>query len=388
MAESYEQKQFVEVNQDILDAVQNYSKGGFPGFKAYNYLRGKGFGDFSPQQINELIKNPEFVTSRGIGKAFSYQDLALEALQGDPNFNPEDTSLVSTFAKDLEKRGLKNTDREKISTLATQKSVGGQIDKAVNPGKYLNEEQRAANTAKASQLLASTYGEVFPDYAVDQNEADYIADLLAQGYKPYEIQQELRVGGRYMEGKAAKDREMINQELLKSEDEVFAKATPQIIGSYMRAGRLGSSGLNSALANARAELASQRQGALTGIAREDVVGARNTAFQNYLRQSEPGYQQRFNLQNAGNYANFQQPYNNLNRQYQLNDQATARRYEVEDYNTQRNDFLRYIKSQRGGGGLNVLSGAISGARAGASLGPWGALGGAALGAFSGSQGGY
>lgn len=126
----------------------------------------------------------------------------------------------------------------------------------------------------------------------------------------------------------------------------------------MRAGRLGSSGLNSALAKARAELASQRQGALTGFAREDIVGARNQAFQNYLRQSEPGQQQRFAVNDASNFSRFQFPYQQLGRQYQLSDEARQRGYAMEDYNRQQSDFNRYLSSYQKQGQQNALYGLL------------------------------
>lgn len=318
------------------------------------FISGAGLGGMSVDKYLRKSDDSSFVEKYGLGSAKSYKDFAIEALQSDPNFDPSDETLVNEIASDLMERGFKDNRRgqEKIQEYVTSKSIQDRIDRELNPQNYLEEGQGAANLETANRLIQQTLGTEDPDLA------DFLAQRIAEGESAFELSQFLQTTPQYMEKKAAQDRESINQELLSSEEEVFRRAQPQIISSYMRAGRLNSSGLDSAISNARAELANQRQGLLTGYAREDVVGARNAAFQNYLRQSEPGYQQKFNLQNAQNYQSFQQPYNQLQRTYALNDQARAREYALSDYDRQQSDFNRYLSDYRSQGRENALYGLL------------------------------
>lgn len=405
-------KKFVELDSQTLprlaDALHNSGKGGnnyqfanvkfsdiaggkvgaYPNAKsAAEYFTSIGLGDYTPGQVNQNLNNAEFISQFApLGKSYSYLDLARESLQGDPNFDPGDEDAVLSSARDIQKRGFTNQDREKISTLSTTQSVQRQIDKQINPGKYLSEDQKAANTATA-QRLAQQYGQDDPDTV------DFIGKLLASGDSPFEVSQFLQTTPQFQERKAAQEservktesaaaREALNQELLKSQQEVFARAQPSIISSYMKAGRLNSSGLQNALAQAQTDLERERQGFLAnagyndairaqGYQREDFVKNNAQAFNQYLRQSEPGYQQRFNVQDAANFANFQQPYNQLARQYQLSDETRQRQYQMEDYNRQQSDFNRYLdqyKKQGRDNALYGLAGTVLGAGARAGFG--------------------
>lgn len=383
---SYQENKFFEWNpgeKEKLDAgiasLQKKSNAfGGPGYK----FNTDGFGNVS---LNELIalrdRTPEQIEASGQGRRLSYEDLALEALQGDPNFDPEDTSFVSSFAQDLEKRGLKNSDRDKISSLATNQSIKNQIDRAVNPGKYLDEGKKADNQANA-QRLSEQFGQNDPDTV------DFITRLLDSGDSPFEVSEFLQTTPQFQERKAAKEnervktesaaaRESLNQELLKSQQEVFQRAQPSIISSYMKAGRLNSSGLENALTQAQADLERERQGFLAnagyndairaqGYGREDFVRNNAQAFNSYLRQNEPAYQQKFAVNQAQNFANFQQPYNNLARQYQLSDETRQRGYQLEDYNSQKSDFNRYLDQYRSQGRENAMYGLL-GSVAGAGM---------------------
>lgn len=368
---------------------------------AIDDLLNRGLGSMTLNQIKAREKDVAFVEKYKLGKAYSYEDLALEALQSDPNFDPSDPSMVTTFAQDLEKRGLNNKKREDIKTLATQKSVANQIDKAVNPGKYLSEDKKTANTATADRLLKQTFGDDFSDPDLQQ----FLSDRLAEGESAFEVAQFLKTTPDFQKRQAEVEnqrvqtesqaaRQSLDAELLKSEEETFSRATPSIIASYMKAGRLDSSGLQNALSRARGDLARERQGFLAnagyqdsiraqGYQRENFVGNQAQAFNQYLRQNEPAYQQRFALQGVSNNLNYQQPFNNLARTYALNDQNRMRQFEIEDYNRQQNDFYRYLNSQRGSGAQGALRGAMTGAQAGSAGGPWAALAGGVVGAGAG-----
>jgi len=296
----------------------------------------------------------------------------------DPSQYNKDNSYQSDFSPQLNTGDLALAI-ENVGRTRYENQVQDQIDKYTNPDV----------TDTSRQDVTSVFQDLF-GRAPTQRELDHYSQDIARGVEgggidPLGLEEYLKTTSEYQTAQAAKDREAINQELLANEEDVFRKAQPQIIGSYMRAGRLNSSGLDSALSKARAELASERQNMLTGYAREDVVGARNTAFQNYLRNSDPAYQQRFAIQGAGNYANFQQPYQDLARQYSLADQARARQYEVADYDRMQSDFMRYLDSTRGSRGGGALLGALSGAGALSRFGPWGALAGGALGAYAGYE---
>ena len=324
-------------------------------------LSGIGLGGMSVSQFNQSLGDVNFVQQYGLGKTFSYSDLAAEALSTDPNFDPNDDGAISSFAQDLEKRKLDNTKREDIRTLATTQSTQRQIDKAVNPGKYLTSEQTTANQATA-QRLAQQFGQDDPDLV------QFLSDRIAEGESAFELSQFLQTTPQYLkkqsddenarvQTESAAARQALDAELLKSEEETFTRATPKILSAYMKAGRLDSSGLQSTLAQTRADLAKERQGFLAnaaysdsiraaGYKREDFVGANSQAFSQYLRQNEPAYQQRLNLQDVSNNLNYQQPFNNLERYYNLNDQSRARQYEIEDYDRQQSDFNRYLSDSR------------------------------------------
>jgi hypothetical protein len=401
-APSYQDKKYIELNdpgmfdylasqvpddkrgltlQQIAQNGKIYGVGG-DAVNIAKSLANKGLGDLQAGDVISGKNSPGFIEQYGLGKAYSLADYVKRYSSSNPNFDPNDQTAINSIAQQIQARGIDPLkDKEGLQTFITNASINSSIDKAQNPGKYLSPDQTAQNQQTAQQLVGQIYG---PDSAQDPHLVDFISQQLAQGVHPYELSQFLQTTPQYLEAKAAKDREALNQELLGSEDQVFKQFTPQIISSYLKAGRVNSSGLDSAITNARAQLAQQRQGVLTGYAREDAVNARNSAFQNYIRQSDPTYQQRYAVQNASNYANFQQPYNALSRQYSLNDEARQRQYQIDDYNRMQSDFLRYM-SQGGNGTQGAFRGALSGAGAGASFGPWGALLGAGLGALGGYE---
>jgi len=385
---SYDQKKFIEyiVQPGSFNGIRSggitlgdvYKAGSLIGANNEQrnlaaQLSAKGLGGMTVNDFNNSIRDINFVQQYGLGNTFSYTDLAKEALQSNPNFDPNDSQAISSFAQDLEKRGLDNTKREDIRTLATTQSTQRQVDKAVNPGKYLAPDQIAKNQQTA-QRLAQQFGQDDPDLV------SFLSDRIAEGESAFELSQFLQTTPQYLkkqsetensrvQEESAAARQALDAELLKSEEETFSRATPGIISSYMRAGRLDSSGLQNALAKARGDLAKERQGFLAnaayndsirsqGYKREDFVGANSQAFNQYLRQNEPSYQQRFNLQGVSNNLNYQQPFNNLNRYYNLNDQARQRQYELEDYDRQQSDFNRYLSESRKGQRESALYGLL------------------------------
>jgi len=259
-----------------------------------------------------------------------------------------------------------------------------QFNQQKNPA--VNDQAR--NTV--SQIFQSTLGRT-----PTSNELDHFSKEFSSGeVSGYDLEQFLAQTPEYLKAQSEKENQRVQQEsaaarqsldaeLLKSEEETFKRALPQIMSQYMRAGRIGSSGVDAMLAKERARLAQERQGFLAnaaygdsiraqGYRREDFVGANAQAFNQYLRQSEPAYQSRMAGVQAQNALTYQTPYNILGRQR-----------EVDDYNRQRNDYMAYLNSQKSSPLQGALRGALSGAGAGASFGPYGALAGIGLGAFGG-----
>lgn len=285
------------------------------------------------------------------------------------------------IANDLLKQGI--TDKadivQALETTTSQKTydkIQEQIDQATNPTKYQTPEQTGANKETAQRLVKQTYGEEYNDPDLEE----FISSRMAEGESAFELSQFLKTTPEYMKREAdvenkrvtqesAAAREALNTELLKSEEEAFARAQPSIISQYMKAGRLNSSGLNNALAQARGDLARERQGYIAqqgfaqqaqqaGYSRENFVNQQAGAFNQYLRQNEPSYQQRFNLQNASNFNRFQVPYQQLGRQQSLNDRTRERQYEIEDYYKQQADYNKAQSEARKFGRQNALYGLL------------------------------
>lgn len=354
-------------------------KGAVNGESAEQYLR-RGIFQEAQIEIDNLLKGG--AVGLGLDLPDADRRAILERfiplLKTDADYGKSRDEIVKKYS-DLAQQAIGLKFQEKVSQ---------DIDKQLNPAKYLDQAKKDENISTARRLLQQNYGEETNDPDLEQ----FLADRLAEGESAFEVSQFLQTTPQYMKKQADIEnqrvqtestaaREALNQELLRSQQQVFERAQPSIISSFMRAGRLGSSGLNSALAKAQADLEKERQSFIgnaayndairaQGYRREDFVSGNNAAFQQYLRQNEPAYQQKFNVQNAGNYANFQQPWDALNRSYQLSDQARQRQYEVEDYNRQQSDYNRYMSEQRKSDRQN-LPWQLLGQLGGAGIQAWG-----------------
>lgn len=223
------------------------------------------------------------------------------------------------------------------------------------------------HTNNASRVLKEVFGR---DATAD--EAAYFAKELAQGKTAYELSQELQSLPEYQKVQAAKDRASLGDELLQQQQQAFAKAQPAIISQFMRAGRLNSSGLNSALAQAQQELEQQRQGFLGQAGYQDASNIRNNAynaFQNYNQQFRDTY-------NPG--AQAQSSFNQLSG-------ILGRQRELDDYKQQQNDYLTYLNMSKPKKSYGQLIGMVAGAGLGSFGGPAGAATGAQIGGAVGSQ---
>lgn len=265
----------------------------------------------------------------------------------DQLYNPRNASADDSFLS-LARSSIYNQKQKQA-----EKSVQDKIDAIQNP----TVTPELQNTA--SQVIRETMGR-----DASQREIDYYAKEMAGGLSAYELQGYLQATPEYQKAQAnvenervkteqAGARESLNQELLKGQQEAFSRAQPAILSQYLKAGRLNSSGLNQALAQAQADLDRERQGFLSnaayqdairaqGYSRENFVGGQAAAFNQYLRQSEPAYQQRFNTQNASNSLAFQQPFASFDRNYEAAQGRTGREQEIADYYREQSDYERYF----------------------------------------------
>ena len=221
--------------------------------------------------------------------------------------------------------------------------------------------------AKAGATIQSVLGR-----EATADESAYFAKELAQGKSAYELQQELQSLPEYQKTLAEKDRTALAADLLDQQQIAFQKAIPAIQSQFMKAGRLNSSGLDSAMALAQRDLESQRQGYLGQVGYQDVSNIRNqayNAFQNYNQQ----FQQMYN------------PAGQVQSQYNLLGNAINRTNELSDYQRQKNDYMQFLEQAGQGNSLQGgFSGALNGGMAGGMAGgPWGAVGGGILGGLGG-----
>lgn len=194
-----------------------------------------------------------------------------------------------------------------------------------------DRERNPVITPETLQSAREIIGGVF-GRDVSNDEAQYFAQELARGKSRYELQQELMSLPEYQRTQAQKDRAALDTELQSQQAEVFKRATPQIISAFMRAGRLNSSGLNSALAQAQADLDKERQSSLAQVGAQDLSTIRANAFQQFQQMNQPYLAARNIFSNAGSYQTG----------LGLMQQAIARQREIEDYNRQQSDYMRYL----------------------------------------------
>jgi hypothetical protein len=255
----------------------------------------------------------------------------------------------------------------------TEKKQKEEIDRAMNPEKYAKPEELAGYNKTASEQIKSILGrDATPE------ETQYFAGELAGGMKPYELQGLLRMTPEFQKTQAESERKAMAEESSAAQtelgnkmqgfsDEAFKRALPEIMGQYMRSGRLNSSGIDSAIARAKADLTAKQQEFLAntayqtaqqqaGYRREDFTTGAANAYNQYLRQSEPAYQQQFNLQNAGNYATYQSPWDQLRYQQGALQGRTERDYQVSDYARQQSDYNNYLNQQKKSDRTNAIYG--------------------------------
>jgi hypothetical protein len=153
-------------------------------------------------------------------------------------------------------------------------------------------------------------------------ELDHFGKFIDQGHlDPTEIGQVLQSSPEYQNTLLKQQGQQYGDMLAQGDEAQLGRANSQITAQLARAGRSGSSALESGLAQAAGGLAQQRQSALA-------------AFYGRGLQQNAGLGQQMG---AGA----------LSRGYGLRDEARQRNYQIEDYYRQQNDYNNYQNAHSG-----------------------------------------
>jgi hypothetical protein len=272
-----------------------------------------------------------------------------QAVYGLKNFTLDDANkLRDQLYLAGDQKSYDMADQNISAALANRKQ-----DELTNP--TVSAGDQAKHSGTVNDIFQSTLGRPPTQY-----EADHFSKQLAQGDDPLILQQTLQQSGEYLDKKASQFRDQQAQQLQGFQQQAFEKATPTIISSYMKAGRLNASGVNSALASAQADLTNQNSQYLAGLSRQDFLNSQGQAQNIFAQNTAPSVMRAQQLSQNG----YTLPFN-------LGQQGLARGNELSDYYRQQSDFNRYLQSNRdaadraGRYGLygNVISGIASGSTA-------------------------
>jgi hypothetical protein len=301
-------------------------------------------------------------------KNFSSQIVSEAKAAGLDNFTAADADKLrdSTYTNAMdpyEHDNFMSLIRPQLERLSVK-----QVQQGINNPTITTDQQSTVD-----RLMQQTLGRAATD-----DEKNYFAKQLANGESPYELQQVLQQSPEYLQRQsdlqaqkqtqeAQAARQSLNDELMKNEQTAFQQAIPDILSSYMKAGRLNSSGVDNAIAAQRAKLAQQRNDYLAqvgfqqamqqaGYNRQDFVNNQAQAYQQFQQQQAPYQQQQLGLS--------QLPLQQFNRQLAGADQRQQREYDLADYQRQQNDFNNYLEKSKQAsqqGAMWNLGGSILGA---------------------------
>jgi hypothetical protein len=249
--------------------------------------------------------------------------------------------------------GISETAVDHIVTQLGNASLKSQSDPTKDP--FTGEKIVSDKTVGYQTNAAATFKSIIGRDPT-QDELDYFSDQIAGGMSNYEMGNLLKQSPEYLEQQntiqqqkytteAEAARNALQTQMLATEEEAFKRSTPQIIAEYMRSGRINSSGLDSAIANARADLSKNRESYMSGLQyedavrglgynREDYLGTQGKAYDQYLRDSAPDYQAKSAL------TNYQAMY-----PYQQAERTLSRAQQIEDYYRQQSDYNNYLRQQ-------------------------------------------
>jgi hypothetical protein len=299
--------------QDLLNNLFKASTGRDLNQAEVNWLNGQS--DKS-KAVNDYVNGLNVLSQNLLSDA--------QNIYGLKNFTLDDANKLRDSLYVAGDQRSHDTFYDRANAALQQKTVQEQLNPTVTP------EQQNKNTGTVSDIFQSTLGRPPTQY-----ELDHFSKQLAQGDDPLILQQTLQQSGEYLDKKAAQFRDQQSQQLQGFQDQAFAKAQPQIISSFMRAGRLNSSGLQSALANAQAELTQQNNQYLAGLSREDFLNSQGQAQNVFAQNTLPSVQRAQALTDL----KYQLPFQGSN-------DVLARGNELQDYYRQQNDFNRYLQAQK------------------------------------------
>jgi hypothetical protein len=235
-----------------------------------------------------------------------------------------------------------STGRQYLAAWAQQEANNPQA-LAKNASKYYNQ---------VNQLFQQNLGR-----AATQNELDHYGGMLASNQTDaYGLQQQLQGSPEYQQQQDTKFQNSIIPQTQQYVTDTFNRVKPDIVSQFANNGIQNSSALDFALTNMLGNLSSQESNYVTGLKASQYGGNKDLA----LQQGQGALDQYLN-----NYYNQKQ--NNQNMMNSL----VQRGWNAQDYQTQMNDYMNFVNSQRQSqpNGFGSLAGGLLGAGLGAAFSP-------------------
>ena len=173
-----------------------------------------------------------------------------------------------------------------------------------------------------------------------EEELNHYSTLLSSGQAdPYELQQFLQTQPEYQNAQDTKFRSGLNTELQGYDQQAFSRGKEDIISRYAQMGRSTSPALDVALTDLQAKINENRGQYLAQLSASQYGGNKASAI--------TGYQKTLDNVNSRVNTAANAPYQN----YLMN---TKRNNEIQDYGTQRADYMDALGKYGGGQGLGPL----------------------------------
>lgn len=248
---------------------------------------------------------------------------------------------------------------DRISRQRADAEFKRQVDEIKTPKVTEEHKNAVANVFRDTLQREPTEREI-ESFAQDLARGDtssYEIENFIRTTHPEYLKKQAEIENVRVKTESSAAREALNQELLRGEEEAFGRSQKNILGAYAQAGRLGSSGLDQALAERQKELERERQGFLAGAGyeesiraqgynREDFIGRQAAAYNEALRRNEPRYQSGLARSLYNTQTGLETPFRQAGYTTSALSDRTTRNREISDYNRQQNDFFRALKQQR------------------------------------------
>ena len=236
----------------------------------------------------------------------------------------------------------------------------------LDPTSARNNQNPADISANVSQQFRSILGRD----ATPEELAHFTQAIQSNQTDAYGLSSFLKLQPEYTNAQDKNFRSGLNSELAGYDTEAFNKQKGDIISAYARNGMAAgnSPSLDYALTDLMGKLASNRSAYLSQLSAAQYGGNKDLAIGNYQNSLNQMYNE--NQQRA-------------NQQAQYGQQLTNQGFAGADYQTQMNDYMRFMQNQPKQRGTNPFGTALQGAAAGSAAGPWGAGIGAGAGLLYG-----